>query len=140
MSASHIICIYSNRIQDMEVRASLFFVFDVLFTNFLSKIVILLTQCHQLNDIAHDLFIKRYRIFKRQYMLYVKSAESIQIPVFDWSHVLFVCTCFSSPSVPPTLPHAFSETLKPSLSSQIVPSVSPGSSRDTRGRIVHATV
>jgi hypothetical protein len=145
ISASYFSSIYSNSVQDIEVRSSLLFVFYVIFTNFPSKTVILLRQCHQMNVTAHELFINKYcifvfGIFKRQYALYVNSAESIQIPLFDWCHVLFVYTCFISPSVAPTLAHVSSETLKPPLSSQIVPSVSPDSFRDTRGRTVHGTV
>jgi len=72
-----------------------------------------------------------FGIFKRQYTLYVNSAKSIQISLFDWCHVPFVHKYFSSPSFVPTLAHVFSETLKPSFSSHIVPSVSPDTSRDT---------
>jgi hypothetical protein len=145
ISASYISCIYSNRIQDIEVRSTLPFVNDVLFTNFPSKTVIRLMLCHQLNATAQELFINKYCVFvfgilKRQYILRINSAESIQIPLFDCCHVLFVYTPFSSPSVAPNLAHVFSETLKPSLSSQIVPTVSPDSSRDTRGRTLNGTV
>lgn len=72
-------------------------------------------------------------------MLHLKPAQTIQIPAFDWCHVMFVSTCFASPPVSSSLAHAFTETQEPSTSSRTGLCTSPDSSRDTRGEIIRGT-